>query len=123
MKRILLSGLIALTLPAHADIVIYGTRVIYPAEKKEIIVQLMNESTKASLVQSWIDDGDTTLPPEKIDVPFLLTPPVIRVKGNSGQQIKIKKLPITYQVIKKVFFILMCWIYPQIQIIKMGRIR
>lgn len=123
MKRILLSGLIALTLPAHADIVIYGTRVIYPAEKKEIIVQLMNESTRASLVQSWIDDGDTTLPPEKIDVPFLLTPPVIRVKGNSGQQIKIKKLPITYQVIKKVFFILMCWIYPQIQIIKMGRIR
>ncbi|MBD5777834.1 fimbria/pilus periplasmic chaperone, partial [Citrobacter freundii] len=92
MKRILLSGLIALTLPAHADIVIYGTRVIYPAEKKEIIVQLMNESTKASLVQSWIDDGDTTLPPEKIDVPFLLTPPVIRVKGNSGQQIKIKKI-------------------------------
>lgn len=54
MKRILLSGLIALTLPAHADIVIYGTRVIYPAEKKEIIVQLMNESTKASLVQSGL---------------------------------------------------------------------
>ncbi|RVR63975.1 molecular chaperone, partial [Citrobacter freundii] len=24
--------MIALTLPAHADIVIYGTRVIYPAE-------------------------------------------------------------------------------------------
>ena len=92
MKRILLSGLIALTLPAHADIVIYGTRVIYPADQKEIVVQLMNESTRASLVQSWIDDGDTTLPPEKIDVPFLLTPPVIRVKGNSGQQIKIKKI-------------------------------
>lgn len=65
MKRILLSGLIALTLPAHADIVIYGTRVIYPADQKEIVVQLMNESTRASLVQSWIDDGDTTLPPEK----------------------------------------------------------
>ncbi len=105
MKRILLSGLIALTLPAHADIVIYGTRVIYPAEKKEIIVQLMNESTKASLVQSWIDDGDTTLPPEKIDVPFLLTPPVIRVKGNSGQQIKIKKIaPIMINIIFKNFF-------------------
>ena len=92
MKRILLSGLIALTLPAHADIVIYGTRVIYPADQKEIVVQLMNESTRASLVQSWIDDGDTTLPPEKIDVPFLLTPPVIRVKGKSGQQIKIKQI-------------------------------
>ncbi|MCU6175006.1 fimbria/pilus periplasmic chaperone [Citrobacter cronae] len=92
MKRILLSSLIALTIPAHADIVIYGTRVIYPAEKKEIIVQLMNQSSKASLVQSWIDDGDTTIPPEKISVPFLLTPPVVRIKGNSGQQIKIKKI-------------------------------
>ncbi len=92
MKRILLAALIALTLPAHADIVIYGTRVIYPAEKKEIVVQLMNQSSRPSLVQSWIDDGDTSLPPEKINVPFLLSPPVVRVKGNSGQQIKIKKM-------------------------------
>lgn len=83
----------------------------------------MNESTKASLVQSWIDDGDTTLPPEKIDVPFLLTPPVIRVKGNSGQQIKIKKIANNLPSDKESLFILMCWIYPQIQIIKMGRIR
>ncbi|MBJ4957095.1 fimbria/pilus periplasmic chaperone [Salmonella enterica subsp. enterica serovar Goldcoast] len=75
MKRILLAGLIALTLPAHADIVIYGTRVIYPAERKEIVVQLMNQSSRPSLVQSWIDDGDTSLPPEKINVPFLLSPP------------------------------------------------
>ncbi|CAM7624962.1 fimbria/pilus periplasmic chaperone [Citrobacter sedlakii] len=93
MKRILFSSLLALMLPAHADVVIYGTRVIYPSERNEIIVQLMNQSGKASLVQSWIDDGDTTIPPEKIQVPFLLTPPVVRIKGNSGQQIKIKKMP------------------------------
>ncbi|WP_436856480.1 fimbria/pilus periplasmic chaperone [Citrobacter tructae] len=93
MKRILLSSLLALMLPAHADVVIYGTRVIYPSERNEIIVQLMNQSSKASLVQSWIDDGDTTIPPEKIQVPFLLTPPVVRIKGKSGQQIKIKKMP------------------------------
>lgn len=53
MKRILLSGLIALTLPAHADIVIYGTRVIYPAEKKEIIVQLMNRVPR----HHWYNPG------------------------------------------------------------------
>ena len=29
--------------PAHAGIVIYGTRIIYPAENKEVMVQLMNQ--------------------------------------------------------------------------------
>ena len=80
-------------LPAHAGIVIYGTRIIYPAEKKEVVVQLMNEGKSASLVQAWIDDGDTSLPPEKIHVPFMLTPPVVRVPAGSGQQLKIKKIP------------------------------
>ncbi|MGK7551960.1 fimbria/pilus periplasmic chaperone, partial [Salmonella enterica] len=47
----------------------------------------------SSLVQSWIDDGDTSLPPEKIKVTFLLTPPVAKVAGDTGQQIKIKKKP------------------------------
>lgn len=92
MKRILFSSLFALVFPAHADVVIYGTRVIFPSERNEIVVQVMNQSSKGSLVQAWIDDGDTTVPPEKIQVPFLLTPPVVRIKGHSGQQIKIKKM-------------------------------
>ncbi|MCD3082799.1 fimbria/pilus periplasmic chaperone, partial [Salmonella enterica subsp. enterica serovar Enteritidis] len=45
-----------------------------------------------SLIQAWIDNGDTSLPPEKLQVPFIMTPPVIRVAANSGQQLKIKKL-------------------------------
>lgn len=82
-----------LALPAQAGVVIYGTRVIYPADKSEVLVQLMNQGERASLVQSWIDEGDTSLPPEKIQVPFLLTPPVAKIAANSGQQLKIKKLP------------------------------
>lgn len=92
MKKIVLLLLSVIMLPAQAGIVIYGTRVIYPAEKKEITVQLMNEGREASLVQAWIDDGDTSLPPEKIQVPFMLTPPVTRVAAGSGQQLKIKKM-------------------------------
>lgn len=34
LSAVLLSAII---LPAHAGIVIYGTRVIYPAEKKEAL--------------------------------------------------------------------------------------
>lgn len=93
MKGLAVILIASIVLPAHAGIVIYGTRIIYPAEKNEVLVQLMNQGERSSLVQSWIDDGDTTLPPEKINVPFLLTPPVAKVAANSGQQLKIKKMP------------------------------
>ncbi|EPS0030366.1 fimbria/pilus periplasmic chaperone [Escherichia albertii] len=83
----------SMILPAHAGIVIYGTRIIYPAENKEVMVQLMNQGNRSSLLQAWIDDGDTSLPPEKIQVPFMLTPPVAKVGANSGQQIKIRIMP------------------------------
>ncbi|EDQ4520507.1 fimbria/pilus periplasmic chaperone [Salmonella enterica subsp. enterica] len=92
MRKLLLFSLFFIS-TANAGVVIYGTRIIYPAEKNEVLVQLMNQDGRSSLVQSWIDDGDTSLPPEKIKVPFLLTPPVAKVAGDSGQQIKIKKMP------------------------------
>lgn len=98
--------------------VIYGTALSIQQRKNEVLVQLMNQGGRSSLVQSWIDDGDTSLPPEKIKVPFLLTPPVAKVAGDSGQQIKIKKCQICYQIIKKVCFISTCWIFHQtIQIV------
>ena len=93
MKMLCAVITLSVVTPVHAGIMIYGTRVIYPAEKNEITLQLMNQEQNASLVQAWVDDGNTSLPPEKIQVPFLLTPPVVRVPGNSGQQLKIKKMP------------------------------
>jgi P pilus assembly protein, chaperone PapD len=92
MKRLIVPFFIAMCCPAHAGVVIYGTRVIYPADKNEVVVQIMNQGTRSSLVQAWIDDGDTTKAPEQIDVPFLLTPPVSRLAATAGQQLKIKKI-------------------------------
>jgi len=92
MKRILAALLAVTALPAWSGVYIYGTRVIYPAAQKEVTVQLMNKGDRSALVQAWIDDGDTQTPPEKLQVPFLLTPPVVKVNGNSGQQLKIKFL-------------------------------
>ncbi len=71
MKGLLSLLIFSMVLPAHAGIVIYGTRIIYPAENKEVMVQLMNQGNRSSLLQAWIDDGDTSLPPEKIQVPFM----------------------------------------------------
>lgn len=92
-------------LPVHAGVVIYGTRIIYPKKNREVLVQLMNQSKNASLIQAWIDDGNTTIAPEKIQAPFILTPPVSRVAGGSGQQLKIKECQTIYLTIKKVYFI------------------
>ncbi len=92
MKRILAALLVITALPAWSGVYIYGTRVIYPAAQKEVTVQLMNKGDRSALVQAWIDDGNTQTLPEKLNVPFLLTPPVVKVNGNSGQQLKIKLL-------------------------------
>lgn len=109
------------TLPAHAGVVIYGTRVIYPAEKNEVLVQLMNQGERSSLVQSWIDDGDSSLPPEKIHVPFMLTPPVAKIAADSGQQLKIKKMGTRCLTTKKVYFFSMFWIFRQTILIAQER--
>ncbi len=42
MKGFILLLLTFFIIPAQAGIVIYGTRVIYPAGKNEVMVQLMN---------------------------------------------------------------------------------
>lgn len=74
---------------AFASVVINQTRVIYPAAMKFVNVQLVNDSDKTHLVQSWLDTGDTSAAPEKIKVPFSLMPPVVKMSGRSGQTLKI----------------------------------
>lgn len=54
MKKLLFFSLFFIS-TANAGVVIYGTRIIYPAEKNEVLVQLMNQGGRSSLVQSWID--------------------------------------------------------------------
>ncbi|MBS9425157.1 fimbrial biogenesis chaperone [Photorhabdus caribbeanensis] len=93
MKKLFLAILLGMTtLSAHANIVINTTRVIYPASNKEVSVQLLNAGDQPSLVQSWIDDGDPNSTPETAKVPFLLTPPVVKIDGNNGQQLRIKHI-------------------------------
>jgi P pilus assembly chaperone PapD len=84
MKRIFAALLAVTALPAWSGVYIYGTRVIYPAAQKEVTVQLMNQGDRGALVQAWVDDGDTQTPPEKLQVPFLVTPPVVRLTPIPG---------------------------------------
>ena len=84
-KIIMLASLLLSAGNAWANIVINGTRVLYPENNKEVIVQLINTGDAPALVQSWIDDGDINSTPETANVPFLLSPPVVKVSEHNGQ--------------------------------------
>ncbi|MCU4346370.1 fimbria/pilus periplasmic chaperone [Acinetobacter lactucae] len=89
---------VALTTTGHAEIVLHGTRVIYPSDAREITLQLSNNGTAPSLVQAWIDDGNAKLTPDEANVPFVITPPISRVEAAKGQTLRITALPTTSQL-------------------------
>lgn len=72
-----------------ANVVITGTRVIYPAGQHNINVQLTNVGTSPSLIQAWIDNGDPKAAPETIKTPFVIMPPITRIDSNKGQMLRL----------------------------------
>ncbi|MDA8505056.1 MULTISPECIES: fimbrial chaperone [unclassified Citrobacter] len=74
---------------ASADIVISGTRVIYPQSSKDVTVKMENRGNKPLLVQSWLDDGRDEVNPQELKLPFIVTPPVSRVDPSKGQTVRI----------------------------------
>lgn len=77
------------SLQSLASIVVSGTRVIYPGNEKEVTVKLSNVGKSPVLVQSWIDRGDVSAKPEKIAVPFILTPPMNRIDPDKSQTLRL----------------------------------
>ncbi len=69
-KYMMIAALLLGAVGAQANVVVNGTRVIYPANNKDVIVQLLNNGADPSLVQAWIDDGDINSTPETANVPF-----------------------------------------------------
>jgi chaperone protein EcpD len=78
--------------PAFASIVITGTRVIYPADEREVTVNISNNSTGPRMVQAWVDSGDDTQTADTAQAPFLLTPPLTRVEAGRGQSFRLMHL-------------------------------
>jgi chaperone protein EcpD len=86
------AGLLALCLgapAAHANVLIGGTRVVFPAKDGEVTVRLTNDNDHPVLVESWIDRGDVHSTPESVDVPFLITPPLFRMEAKKEQSLRI----------------------------------
>ncbi|WP_058911252.1 molecular chaperone [Entomohabitans teleogrylli] len=77
--------LVIFTHTAWAGIVIGGTRVIYPGDKKETSVSIRNPGDSGVyLVQSWVD---MDAPDSK--APFIVTPPLFRINSDEENILRI----------------------------------
>jgi len=74
---------------AYAGMVINGTRVIYPAEEREVTLSMKNQGASPRLLQVWVDEGDPKQSPDTTKAPFLVTPPMSRVDAGKGQTIRL----------------------------------
>jgi chaperone protein EcpD len=79
-------------LTAHAGVIIYGTRVIFPAEQQEVVVRLENKGDRPALVQTWLDTGDARSTPATAQTPFTLSPPIFRIEPNQQQALRLRYL-------------------------------
>lgn len=97
MNMMIRTGFIALAVagsllasaPADAQVVVHGTRQIFPGNQREITVRTENVGKRASLVQAWVDDGDKQATPETATAPFVLRPPVYRLDAGRSQAMRV----------------------------------
>lgn len=100
MLKILLraSGVVMLALCVYAPItqasvIIAGTRVVFPAKDGEVTVRMTNDNTHPALVEAWIDNGDPHSTPDKVNAPFVVTPPLFRMEEHRDQSLRIIATP------------------------------
>lgn len=70
----------------HANVVLSGTRVIFPADAKDQSLQFQNKSNTPFLVQIWLDAGNPDSTPENQDAPFVVKPQVFRLNSIRDKQ-------------------------------------
>lgn len=75
---------------AQASIVMTGSRIIYPADSREVSVQLTNHDDFPGVVQVWLDDGNAQSVPHTANAPFVTTPPVFRLAARTGQTVRLR---------------------------------
>ncbi|EAZ4758858.1 TPA: fimbrial chaperone [Salmonella enterica] len=92
LKATCFAAAVCASFQTSADIVISGTRIVYPQSSKDVIVNLDNRGNKPLLVQTWLDDGRDGTNPQELKLPFVITPPVSRVDPQKGQSVRITYL-------------------------------
>ena len=74
---------------AWAAISLNATRVIIDQKTQEAHIRILNEGLSPVLIQTWTDAGDTTIPLENLQTPFVIVPPFFRLEPQATQQLRI----------------------------------
>lgn len=89
----LLALVCALPLASQANVIISGTRVVFPAQDGEVTVRLTNDNATPALIQAWVDAGDEHSTASSANTPFVLTPPLFRMDAHKDQSLRIMAGP------------------------------
>lgn len=82
-KLFIVSALLMATTAAQAGVVVGGTRLIYPGDKKESSLTVSNSDDINYLIQTSIDSTDGAR------APFLVTPPLFRLNAKQDNVLRV----------------------------------
>jgi len=90
---IALSAAMLATMTAHADISISGSRFIYHYEQKHIDVQLRQVGNAPGIVQTWLEEADSSPDIESLPVSaFDVKPDIMRMSPGAHQIVRIARI-------------------------------
>lgn len=83
-----LGGCFFLSAPVFANIVMTGTRVIFPSESREKSIQFTNPDGQPYVVEMKLTQQDNK---SEDQIPFVIVPPVFRLEPKLGQSVRLIK--------------------------------
>lgn len=75
--------------PSRAGIQLDSTRVIYPADKREVTLAITNHADTPRLIQAWVDNGDSDSSAQSNAAPFIVMPHIFRLDPDKDQTLRI----------------------------------
>ncbi|MEJ0230743.1 molecular chaperone (plasmid) [Klebsiella michiganensis] len=65
------------------------TRVIISGQEREASLQVLNEGKRPILIQNWVDYDILQAQVERINLPFVVDPPMVRIEPGQSRQLRI----------------------------------
>lgn len=90
LKLLLLMLLLHYSSSLFAATWIDRTRLIITERDREATFTIYNESERPALLQLRTDNDTPLEIPEKINTPFLLTPPIFRLEGKTSRTVRVQ---------------------------------
>ncbi|RQS75547.1 phytochrome sensor protein [Burkholderia sp. Bp8963] len=80
----------ALPCAADAALSVVGTRFVYAGDARALAIAARNLGDGPILVQAWLDDGRADADPSVMRVPFVVTPPLVRVEPKQRLAFRVQ---------------------------------